>query len=68
MNGDLTVSRGRMHEHGEVMPPNIDGRPLTESEYRAWVERRMPGIAGELTERCRDVLPEGMRFEWVPVD
>lgn len=52
---------GRRHE---AMPPNIDGAPLTESEYRAWVGRRMPEIAGELTERYRDVLPEGARFEW----
>ena len=39
-----------------------DGRPLTEGEYRAWMERRIPQVADELSA----LLPEGLRFEWTP--
>jgi hypothetical protein len=42
--------------------------PLTEAEYIAWMNKRMPEIADEITERFQDVLPEGARFEWGPVE
>lgn len=45
--------------------PQPAERPITEAEYRAWLEKRAPEIAGELT----DLLPQaardaGLRFEW----
>lgn len=63
----ISVSRGRTEPDGEIKPPNEDGRPLTESEYLAWADRRMREFAAELNERYAGLLPEGVRFEWGPV-
>lgn len=41
---------------------------MDEAEYRAWLEWKPPRMAEELTERFKDVLPEGMHFEWTTAD
>jgi len=44
-----------------ILPdPPVARRPLTESEYRAWADRKRGQVAAELTE----LLPDGLRFEW----
>lgn len=47
---------------------DADARLITEAEYRAWAERRLPLIAAELTEQFAGTLPEGTRFAWMGED
>ena len=54
----------RTDPDGEMKPPNNGGRLLTESEFRAWMDRRMRDYADHLTEQCAPYLPDGCRFEW----
>lgn len=42
--------------------------PLTESEYRAWLAKRPPEIAAELSTQFADRLPDGVHFEWHVLD
>lgn len=39
---------------------------ITEDEYRAWLDWKMPRLAREITDRLHTagVLPEDMHFEW----
>jgi hypothetical protein len=51
---------------------NVDNEPtriMSEPEYLAFLDKRMPEIAVEITDgfHAAGIMPEGMRIEWVAV-